>query len=138
VSGRRESGFAEVNGARLYYEIAGEGEPLVLVHAGIADSRMWDGQLAAFAHRYRVIRYDMRGFSRSGMVEGPYAHHEDLRALLDSLDIEHAFLVGCSIGGGTIIDFALQNPGRGRALVLVGSAVSGFETESDPRSSRKS
>jgi pimeloyl-ACP methyl ester carboxylesterase len=132
VSGRQENGFAEVNGARLYYEIAGAGDPLLLVHAGIADSRMWDGQLAVFALRYRVIRYDMRGFGRSAMVEGPYAHHEDLRALLDSLGIARAFLVGCSIGGRTIIDFALQNPGRVGALVLVASAVSGFEAESDP------
>jgi pimeloyl-ACP methyl ester carboxylesterase len=132
VSGRQEKGFAEVNGARLYYEIAGEGDPLLLVHAGIADRRMWDGQLAVFALRYRVIRYDMRGFGKSAMVEGPYAHHENLRALLDSFGIERAFLVGCSIGGRTIIDFALQNPGQVGALVLVASAVSGFEAESDP------
>ena len=58
----RETGMAEVNGARIYYEVAGEGEPLVLVHAGITDSRMWEGQLKVFADRYRVIRYDMRGF----------------------------------------------------------------------------
>ena len=126
-----ESGFAEVNGARLYYEIMGDGEPLVLVHAGIADGRMWEGQLGAFARRYRVIRYEMRGFGRSVMVKGPYAHREDLRALLDSLGTEWAFLVGCSMGGGTIIDFALEHPGRVRALVLVGSAVSGFESGDD-------
>src|SRR5215208_6153352 len=58
----RETGMAEVNGARIYYEAAGEGDPLVLVHAGIADSRMWEDQLMAFADRYRVIRHDMRGF----------------------------------------------------------------------------
>ncbi len=67
------------DGARLYYEISGDGELLVLVPAGIADSSMWDGQLAAFARRYRVIRYDMRGFGRSAMVEGPFSHHEDSR-----------------------------------------------------------
>src|SRR5215204_6085774 len=52
----RETGMAEVNGARIYYEVAGEGDPLILLHAGIADSRMWEGQLMAFADRYRVIR----------------------------------------------------------------------------------
>src|SRR3712207_8911911 len=124
-------GFADVNGARLHYEIVGEGDPLVLVHAGIADGRMWEGQLGAFAHRNRVIRYDMRGFGRSAMVEGPYAHHEDLRALLDYLGIERALLVGCSMGGKTIIDFALQHPGRAGALVLAGSSVSGFEADGD-------
>jgi pimeloyl-ACP methyl ester carboxylesterase len=127
-----DSGFAEVNGARLYYEIMGDGEPLILVHAGIADGRMWEGQLGAFARRYRVIRYDMRGYGRSAMVEGPFSHREDLRALLDSLGIERAFLVGCSMGGGTIIDITLEHPGRARALVLVGSAVSGFEDGDDP------
>ena len=116
----------------LYYEISGDGELLVLVPAGIADSSMWDGQLAAFARRYRVIRYDMRGFGRSAMVEGPFSHHEDSRALLDSLSIERAFLVGCSIGGRAIIDFALEHPELVRALVPVGSALSGFDAGEEP------
>jgi pimeloyl-ACP methyl ester carboxylesterase len=127
-----DRGLAEINGARLYYEIAGDGEPLVLNHAGIADGRMWDGHLGAFARRYRVIRYDMRGFGRSAMVEGPFSHHEDLHALLDSLAIGRAFFVGCSMGGRTIIDFALEHLERVCALVLVGAAVSGFEVGGDP------
>ena len=69
----RETGTAKVNGARIYYEVAGEGETLVLVHAGIADSRMWEGQVAAFAERYRVVRYDLRGFGKTEMVEGPFS-----------------------------------------------------------------
>lgn len=132
MPGTRQSGFVPSDGARLYYEISGDGEPLVLVPAGIADSSMWDGQLAAFARRYRVIRYDMRGFGRSAMVEGPFSHHEDSRALLDSLGIERAFLVGCSIGGRAIIDFALEHPELVRALVPVGSALSGFDAREDP------
>jgi 3-oxoadipate enol-lactonase len=80
----RKTGMAEVNGARIYYEVAGEGDPLVLVHAGIADSRMWEDQLIVFADRYRIIRHDMRGFGMTAMVEGPFSHYEDLRALLDS------------------------------------------------------
>jgi 2-hydroxy-6-oxonona-2,4-dienedioate hydrolase len=127
-----DRGLAEINGARLYYEIAGDGEPLVLNHAGIADGRMWDGHLGAFARRFRVIRYDMRGFGRSAMVEGPFSHHEDLHALLDSLAIGRAFFVGCSMGGRTIIDFALEHLERVCALVLVGPAVSGFEVGGDP------
>lgn len=58
MSGRQESGFAEVNGASLYYEILGEGEPLIFLHAGIADRRMWDEQFGAFAERNRVVRHD--------------------------------------------------------------------------------
>jgi pimeloyl-ACP methyl ester carboxylesterase len=61
--GEPESGFAEVAGTSLYYEVVGNGEPLVLVHAGIADRRMWDWQLGAFAEDHRVIRYDIRGWA---------------------------------------------------------------------------
>ncbi|MCB0189787.1 MAG: alpha/beta hydrolase, partial [Caldilineaceae bacterium] len=56
-----QSGFAELNGAEFYYETAGAGQPLVLIHAGICDSRMWDEQIAPFAEHFQVIRYDMRG-----------------------------------------------------------------------------
>ena len=128
----RKTGTAEVNGARMYYEVVGEGEPLVLVHAGIADSRMWEGQIPAFADRYRVMRYDMRGFGRTQMVEGPFSHHEDLRGLLDFLDLDRAHLVGCSMGGGAVLDFALEYPDRVGNLVLVGSAVGGFRPDFDP------
>ena len=126
------TGTAEANGATLYYEVAGEGGPLVLVHAGIADGRMWEGQLEPFSRRYRTVRHDMRGFGRSPMVEGAYSHHADLRALLDALEIDRAAFVGCSMGGATVIDFALENPGRVEALVLVGSAVGGFEFDEEP------
>src|SRR5918997_6970617 len=128
----RETGMAEVNGARIYYEVAGEGEPLVFVHAGIADSRMWEDQLLVFADRYRVIRYDMRGFGMTAMVDGPFSPHEDLRGLLDSLDVERAHLVGCSMGGGAVLDFALEYPQRVGNLVLAGSAVGGFAPDIDP------
>lgn len=124
--------MADVNGAKIYYEVAGEGEPLVLVHAGIADSRMWEAQLAAFANYYQVIRYDMRGFGRTVMVDGPYSHHDDLRGLLDSLNVGRAHLVGCSLGGGAVLDFALEFPERVGNLVLVGPAVGGFRPDFDP------
>lgn len=128
----RAAGTADANGAALYHEVAGEGEPLVLVHAGIADGRMWDAQMDAFSERFRAIRHDMRGFGRSPMVRGPYSHHADLRALLDALGVGRASLVGCSMGGAAVIDFALENPGRVEALVLVGPAVGGFEPDEGP------
>jgi pimeloyl-ACP methyl ester carboxylesterase len=128
----RTAGTAAVNGAELHYEVAGGGEPLVLVHAGIADGRMWDAQVDFFSRRYRTIRYDLRGFGRSPMVGGPYSHHADLRALLDALGVDQAILVGCSMGGAAVLDFALENPGRARSLVLGGSAISGFEFDEKP------
>lgn len=124
---RFESGALAVNGAEFYYEAAGEGEPLVLVHAGIADHRMWDDQFEEFARHYRVIRYDRRGFGRTPMVAGEFSHHDDLAGVLRALGVERAHLVGCSQGGKTVIDFTLPHPEAAGALVLVGSALSGFE-----------
>ena len=133
MHGEPESGFVEADGASLYYEVLGNGEPLVLIHAGIADRRMWDGQLRAFAEYHRVIRYDMRGCGRSVTSEGaPCSNHDGLRGLLDSLGIERASFVGCSIGAKTVIDFALDQPWRARALVLVCPSVSGFESDDEP------
>ena len=130
---RRQSGFAQVGGARLHYEVLGDGEPLVLIHAGIADGRMWDRQLGVFAGRYCAVRYDMRGFGATEVEERvPYSHREDLRGLLDLLGAERALLLGCSMGAKTAIDFALEFPGRTRALVLVGPAVGGFEVDVEP------
>ena len=122
------SGFAEINGARLYYEISGDGPPLVLLHAGIGDSTMWDDQFPVFARHYRVLRYDQRGFGQSQPAAGQFSHHEDLRALLDQLEIERAFLLGCSMGGSTATDFVLTYPGRAAGLILVGAALGGFES----------
>ena len=123
---------ALINGAHIFYETAGVGYPLVLVHAGIADSRMWDSQFNVLAEQYHVIRYDMRGYGKTAMVAGEYAHRDDLHGLLNALNIERAILVACSMGGRTAIDFTLEHPERVRALVLVGADLSGYEDESDP------
>jgi 3-oxoadipate enol-lactonase len=124
-----QSGFAEVNGARLYYEVAGEGQPFLMVHAGIADNTMWDDQFAFFAQKYKVVRYDMRGYGQSLPVASEYQRHEDIRALLDFLNIDRAILMGCSMGGGAAMNFALQYPQRADALIMVGSAPVGFGYE---------
>lgn len=121
-----QSGFAALNGTAFYYEIAGAGAPLVLVHAGICDSRMWDDQVAVFAQHYQVVRYDLRGYGQTPAVAGPFAHHADLSALLQYLGIERAHLLGCSMGGSTCLDFALAYPDRVATLTLVGSAPSGY------------
>jgi 3-oxoadipate enol-lactonase len=68
-----KSGYAEIEGVRLFYKMAGEGPKLVLVHAGCADRRMWDKQIFAFAQRYRVLRYGMRGYGNSALTRGPFS-----------------------------------------------------------------
>jgi 3-oxoadipate enol-lactonase len=99
----------------------------VLVHAGVGDRRLWDGQMPAFSARHRVVRLDLRGFGESAIPGMPFSHVEDVRALLDHLGIERAALVGNSFGGQVSLDFALVHPERTTALVLVDSALSGWE-----------
>ena len=123
----QQSGFAQVNGTRLYYEMAGLGEPLVFIHGLGADSRTWEDQFGAFAEHYQVVRYDMRGYGKSAVpTKAPYAHTDDLKALLDSLGIVQACVVGQSMGGGMAIDFALAYPKAVRALVLVDPGLGGY------------
>jgi pimeloyl-ACP methyl ester carboxylesterase len=116
---------ATINGARIHYERTGEGLPVVFLHAGVADHRMWQPQVAAFAKRFDVIRPDMRGFGKSELPPARWSPVEDVRALVDDLQLKPIHLVGCSIGGGVAIDFALQHAERLSRLVLVGPGVGG-------------
>lgn len=124
-----QTGFVETNGTKLYYEMVGEGHPLVLIHGGYMDRRMWDDQLAVFAEHYRVIRYDVRGFGKSELPQVPYADRQDLAALLAFLGIEKTYLLGLSLGGVIALDFTLDYPYMVEALILVGSPISGFPYE---------
>jgi len=128
---RRESGFAEVNGARLWYEAAGKGPAVVLVHGGLVDSRLWDGQMRPLSKRFLVVRYDIRGYGRSPAPTGEYYPVEDLRALLDYLKIDRATLVGLSLGGIVAADFALEHADRIDRLVLVGAGLRGANLPPD-------
>src|SRR4051812_29356284 len=103
-----EQGIAEINGAQIAYEVAGSGHPLTLIHAGLADKRMWEAQFATFAESYRVVRYDIRGYGQSTFPAGPYTMREDLRALLQHLGIARTHLIGISMGGSIAIDFTLD------------------------------
>ena len=125
-----DTGYVDVEGARLYYEVAGQGDPVILIHGGFLDRRMWDGQFETFARSHRVIRYDVRahGLSRTDSV--PFSDHEDLHDLMAALEIPRATLVGLSMGGQISIDFALAYPEMARALVLVGPGMSGFPFDS--------
>lgn len=114
-----------INGARIHYERTGSGFPLLLLHAGIADSRMWEPQVPAFAAHFDLIRPDSRGFGQSELPAMRWSPVSDLLALIDELCLKPAHLVGCSMGGAIAIDFAIQHPERVSKLVLVGTAISG-------------
>jgi pimeloyl-ACP methyl ester carboxylesterase len=109
----------------LYYEIGGDGHPLVLIHGGLVDSGLWDDQFDVFADRYRVLRYDARGYGQSAVPDQPYSNHDDLRQLLDTLSIDAACVLGLSMGGSMAIDFTLAYPDRVSALIAVGPGISG-------------
>jgi 3-oxoadipate enol-lactonase len=111
----------------LYVEVAGEGPGVALVHEGICDSRMWDPQWERFTHSHRVLRCDLRGFGRSPMEPGRFAHARDLLELLDDRGFERAALVGVSLGGRVVLEVALARPELVSALVLVGSGLPGHE-----------
>jgi len=124
-----KSGFADINGAKIYYEVTGTGQPLVFVHAGIADNRLWDDQVPVFSQKYQVIRYDMRGYGKSEPVDLEFSHREDLIALLGFLGIEKAILVGCSMGGMISMDTTFAAPELVSALVMVCSGPNGLEID---------
>ncbi|MFQ5821864.1 MAG: alpha/beta fold hydrolase [Candidatus Heimdallarchaeota archaeon] len=125
-----ESGFAEVNGTQLYFEVAGSGDPIVLIHGNYGDSRHWDDQFEVFAKEYKVIRYDVRGYGKSSVpVEGgAYSHPDDLKALLEYLGISKAHITGFSMGCVIAVDFVLTYPDMSNSLIAVGPWVSGFRS----------
>jgi len=126
-----KTGYIDAGGAQIYYEEMGKGRPLVMIHGGLLDRRMWDDQFAVFAKSYDVIRYDARGHGLSKASSGTYSHHEDLKKLLDGLKVEQAAIMGLSMGGYIAIDFALAYPDRVSALILVAPGLTGYKFESE-------
>lgn len=126
-----QTGMAEVNRTKLYYEMMGEGHPLILIHGGLLDSRMWDGQFKTFAARYKVIRYDIRGYGKSAPLKGKYSHVKDIFELLKFLQIDHAHVIGLSLGGAIAINFALDHPEMISSMILASTAPVGFGSQDD-------
>ena len=108
-------------------DVAGEGPPVVLLHAGVADRRMWNGVLPALTASYQVVRYDLRGYGESPPSTQPYQPADDLAAVLDHLSLAGAHLVGASMGGYVSLDFAVAQPGRVRSLALLAPGLPGHD-----------
>ncbi len=104
---------------------------MVLLHAGIADSRMWEGQRAAFESAHTVVRFDARGFGRSADATRPFRPIDDVTMVLDAVGIDRAALVGVSFGAMTAIDVAITNPERVVAVVAAGMGAAGQVSPSD-------
>ena len=108
----------DINGASLHVETTGTGDPIVLVHAGIADARMWDPTVPAFTTDHRVIRYDMRGYGRSTIPPLPFAHHDDLAAIFTALELGPSIVIGASYGGEVAASFAIEHPENVLAVAI--------------------
>lgn len=114
----------------VYFEVVGDGPTLLFIHAGVADSRMWDGQFETISG-YQLVRFDMRGFGRSDLGSEPFKDHEDAMAVLDHLGVGNAVVVGCSIGGNAALQIADAAPERVDGLVLIGADAPGFDPQID-------
>lgn len=123
-----ERAFLETDGARIYYEVDGSGPAVAMIHAGVANLRMWDDHVAALRGDYRVIRYDTRGFGQTVTDAVEFSNRADLAALLDHLGEESAHVVGLSRGGVIALDFALERPERVRTLTVAAGGISGYES----------
>ena len=126
------SHFIEVPHAELYVEQAGKGDTITMLHGFLVDRRQWDHEFAALADTHHVLRYDARGFGRSSIEPGSYAHHEDLAGVLDACGVQRTALLACSGGAATALDFALAHPQRVSALVFVGAGYWGRFADSTP------
>src|SRR6266545_1641866 len=107
-----ESGLLAVDGGRIYYEVEGDGHPLLLIHGGLGSLRMWDDQVPVFAERYRVIRYDTRGFGRTETEDVEFTNRADAAAVLDHVAAASAYVVGQSRGGMIALDLTPDHPER--------------------------
>ena len=125
---------AVINGVNIYYEASGDGFPIVWSHEFAGDYRSWEPQVRFFGRRYRVITYNARGYPPSDVPTSPddYSQDqavEDLRGLLDHLNIETAHLAGLSMGGGVVLNFGLKYPERSKSLVVAGAGSGSDDPE---------
>ncbi len=121
-----DTGYINVDGGKLYYEIAGEGDYIILLHDGLVHREIWDNQFPVFAKKYRVVRYDRRGYGKSTFPNAKFSHIEDLNQLFIQLKIDSAIIFGISGGGELAIDFTLKYPEKIKVMILAGAVVSGY------------
>ena len=128
------------DGVRLYVEQSGEGTPVIFVHEFAGDHRSWEPQVRYFSRRYRCVTYSARGYDPSDVPSDVEAYsqdraRDDIRAVMDALDIETAHVVGLSMGGFATLHFGLHYPERALSLVVAGC---GYGAEPDARAQFKS
>jgi pimeloyl-ACP methyl ester carboxylesterase len=120
------SGYIKTGVDSIFYESSGSGPAMVLIHDGLVHSEVWDAQFSYFSKKYRVVRYDRRGYGKSSPATVRYSNLEDLNTLFTQLKIDRACLIGASSGGRLAIDFALIYPQKVSSMILMGAVVGGF------------
>ena len=120
------SGYIRLDSDSIFYELAGSGNAIILIHDDLLHREVWDDQFSFFSRGYKVIRYDRRGYGKSSPATGSYTHLDDLVTLYRHLKIDTAILVASSSGGALAIDFTIDYPHKVKGLVLVGAVVGGF------------
>ena len=112
------------DGVELYYEVHGDGPPVLLTHGYSSSSHMWEGQVAAFSKHFKLITWDMRGHGHSGYPDDLGAYTEaatvaDMAAILDAVGAKRAVIGGLSLGGYMSLAFHLAHPERTQALLII-------------------
>ena len=131
--------YIDIGDAYFYYEIAGEGVPVILIHGHSVDCRMWDAQFTKLAKHYKVVRYDMRGYGRTDMpVEGQkFLHAEDLHKLMWFLGIPKAHLIGLSMGSSVAVDFMALYPEQTLSIAVAAGGIRKSAVPDDANASQR-
>ncbi|NKB22754.1 MAG: alpha/beta fold hydrolase [Alphaproteobacteria bacterium] len=137
--------YADNEGVQVYYEVAGEGTPFVMLHANPCDHRMWMYQISHFARHYRVIALDMRGYGRTDKVETPYSFEElvqDVISVCEQESVTSGILAGASMGSKIAFKLGVDYPDLFQAQIHVGGnsfrgtsydgRITGYENEDLP------
>ncbi|MFX0010105.1 MAG: alpha/beta fold hydrolase [Candidatus Hermodarchaeota archaeon] len=124
--------FADVNGIKLCYEVKGEGEPLILVHGFGSNKEGWIAQFEPLSKYFKVIRFDNRNGGKSDRPDIPNTVEmlaDDVRGLLDYLQIEKAHIIGWSLGGIIVQSFAIKYPNRIKKVILINTVMGAPNTQ---------
>lgn len=122
-----KTSFATVRNGKMYFEMAGTGKPLLLLHSGIADHRMWAEQRSEFSRHLQVVTPDFRGYGKSSIPDEPFRHYEDIHGLIQHLGFTSVNIAGCSLGGKVAIEMAIAYPGMVSRLILIAPGMPGYE-----------
>ncbi len=120
-----KTGYAPVNGLKMYYEIHGTGEPLIVLHGGLESTEIFDQMLPSLSSTRQVIAVDLQAHGRTADIDRPMSFEamaDDIAALMKYLGIEKADVLGYSLGGGTALQTTIRHPAIVRKLVVVSSA----------------